>query len=219
MMMVEKIDLTNLPSDVISNVASFMVGKPEELRLKHNKALKKIQRKFKPHFTEVKEREYEDVMQRIVGRPEIKEIHTRNKYIHYDLVQSKFSHKVPPFMYINLEQKEKMKNIILKEIQQLIENGDYQYIKSISIWILRFYADENNVPEHLQSIYKRGKNIKIKNIENLDIDLKQLILQKLQDEIDFYIEHSDIKIYSYRFMVEYEFEKIIYEENFRKRNW
>ena len=43
---VEKNDLTNLPSDVISNIASFMVGEPEYLRLKHNEALKKIQRKY-----------------------------------------------------------------------------------------------------------------------------------------------------------------------------
>ena len=47
MMMVEKIDLTNLSSDVISNIASFMMGKPEELRLKHNEALKNIQKKYK----------------------------------------------------------------------------------------------------------------------------------------------------------------------------
>ena len=129
MMKVEKIDLTNLPSDVISNVASFMVGKPVELRLKHNKALKKIQRKFRPHCTEVKEREYEDVMRQIVGRPEIKELHTRKKYIHYGLVQGKFSEQLPLFMLINREQTEKMKNIILKEIQQTIENGKYQHIK------------------------------------------------------------------------------------------
>ena len=78
--MVEKIDLSNLSSDVIRNIASFMIGKPEVLRLKHNEALKRIQRKCKPHFTEIREREYENVMQGIiVGRPEIKEIHTRNK--------------------------------------------------------------------------------------------------------------------------------------------
>ena len=47
MMKVEKIDLTNLPSDVASNIASFMVGEPEYLRLKHNKALKRIQRKYR----------------------------------------------------------------------------------------------------------------------------------------------------------------------------
>ena len=44
--MVEKIDLTNLPSEVISNIASFMLEKPEYLRLKHNEALKRIQRKY-----------------------------------------------------------------------------------------------------------------------------------------------------------------------------
>ena len=216
--MVQKIDLSNLSSDVIANVASFVVGKPEELRLKHNKALKRIQRKCKPHFTEVKEREYEDVMQNIVGRPEIKELHTRKKYIHYDLIQSKFSQKLPLFMFINLEQKEKMKNIILKEIQQLIENGNYQHIKKILITILRFYADENNVPEHLQSIYERGKCIKIKNIENLDMELEEIIRDKLGNELDFHIEHGDIEIYSYRFIVEFEIEKIIHKENFRKRN-
>ena len=46
MVMVEKIDLTNLPSEVISNIASFMLEKPEYLRLKHNEALKRIQRKY-----------------------------------------------------------------------------------------------------------------------------------------------------------------------------
>ena len=209
MMMVEKIDLTNLPSDVISNVASFMVGKPEELRLKHNKALKKIRRKFKPHFTEVKEREYENVMQLIVGHLENKQMHTRNKFIYYDLIQGKFSQQLPLFMLINREQTEKMKNIILKEIPQIINNGNYRYIKRLSVIILRFYADENTVPEHLQCIHNRGKFMNIKNIENLDIKLEEIIRDKLGNELDFHIEHGDIEIYSYRFMVEFEFEKII----------
>ena len=50
--MVEKIDLTNLPSEVISNIASFMLEKPEYLRLKHNEALKKIQRKYMIEYLE-----------------------------------------------------------------------------------------------------------------------------------------------------------------------
>ena len=50
MMKVEKIDLTNLPSDVVSNIASFMVGEPEYLRLKQNEALKKIQKKYKIEY-------------------------------------------------------------------------------------------------------------------------------------------------------------------------
>lgn len=68
-----------MSSDIVSNIASLMIGKPKELRLKHNEALKKIQRKCKPYFTEIKEREYENVTQRIVGRPEIKELHNRQK--------------------------------------------------------------------------------------------------------------------------------------------
>ena len=47
---VEKIDLEKLPSDVVSNIASFMVGEPEYLRLKHNEALKKIQKKYKIEY-------------------------------------------------------------------------------------------------------------------------------------------------------------------------
>ena len=45
--MVQKIDLSNLSSDVIANIASFMIGKPEDIRLKHNEALKDIQRNYK----------------------------------------------------------------------------------------------------------------------------------------------------------------------------
>ena len=42
MMKVKKIDLTKLPSDVASNIASFVVGTPEFIELKHNKAMKKM---------------------------------------------------------------------------------------------------------------------------------------------------------------------------------
>ena len=137
-----------------------MAGNPENARLKHNKALKKFQRKFIPFLTDVNENEFEDVMQRIVGRPDIEKIHTRKKLIRYDLVQNKFPHRFPLFTYINIRPKQQIKSIILKEIQQSIDNDDYQYIKELSIGIFRIYADENNVPEHLQSIYKWHKSIK-----------------------------------------------------------
>ena len=45
--MVQKIDLSNLSSDVIAKISSYLVGKPEDLRLKHNEALKVIQRNYK----------------------------------------------------------------------------------------------------------------------------------------------------------------------------
>ena len=50
MMKVEKMDLTNLPSHVVSNIASFMVGNPEYVRLKQNEALKKIQKKYRIEY-------------------------------------------------------------------------------------------------------------------------------------------------------------------------
>lgn len=51
--MVEKIDLSNLSSDVIRNIASFMIGKPEDIRLKHNEALKEIQRNYKIYNSKI----------------------------------------------------------------------------------------------------------------------------------------------------------------------
>ena len=100
-----------------------------------------------------------------------------------------------------------------------MDNGDYQYIKELSFGMISFYANRDNVPEHLQCIYKTNKTIKIKK-ENLDKELEQVIMLKLRDEIDFYMEHGDIEISSYRFKVEYTstIEKVIYEKNYRKRN-
>ena len=51
MMMVEKIDLTNLSTEVIARISSFMVGEPEYLSLKHNEALKRIQKKYKTNVS------------------------------------------------------------------------------------------------------------------------------------------------------------------------
>jgi hypothetical protein len=38
---------TNVPSEVIVNVSSYLIGKPEYVRLKRNKTLKAIQTKYK----------------------------------------------------------------------------------------------------------------------------------------------------------------------------
>ena len=48
--MVQNIDVSNLPSDVITKISSFLVGEPDYLRLKHNEALKKIQRKYQIEY-------------------------------------------------------------------------------------------------------------------------------------------------------------------------
>ena len=215
--MVEKIDLSNFSSDVASNISSFVLGDPAYIRLKHNKALKRIQKKYKPYCTEVGEYECEDEMQRIVGRPEIKEIHTRHKVICYDLFIRKFHSDVSICHYIE-EQKQRIKNMILKENQKLLDNGEYQYIKELSTGILRLYADKDNVPEHFQSIRNTYKTFEIKYMQRLDKELDKLFINKVLLELSFIRDYSHIEISSYRFIIGYEFEKIIYEENFRKRN-
>ena len=48
--MVQKVDLSNLSSEVIAKTLSFMMGEPEYLRLKHNEALKRIQKKYKIEY-------------------------------------------------------------------------------------------------------------------------------------------------------------------------
>ena len=40
--------MDNLPVDVISKVSSYLIGEPKDIRMKHNKALKKIQNKYRP---------------------------------------------------------------------------------------------------------------------------------------------------------------------------
>ena len=80
----KKIDLTNLPSDVASNIASFVVGNPEYVRLKHNKALKKIQRKYKPYYTKEDRYEYEYFRQMF----NCSEVDMKGIEIKYELIQS-----------------------------------------------------------------------------------------------------------------------------------
>ena len=44
--------LKDLPTEVIMNIQSYLLGKPEDLRIKHNKQLKKIQQKYKINYEE-----------------------------------------------------------------------------------------------------------------------------------------------------------------------
>ena len=40
--------LSNLSSDVITNISSYILGEPKYMKFKHNNALKQIQQKYKP---------------------------------------------------------------------------------------------------------------------------------------------------------------------------
>ena len=44
--------LKDLPTEVIMNIQSYLMGRPEDLRIKHNKQLKKIQQKYKINYNE-----------------------------------------------------------------------------------------------------------------------------------------------------------------------
>ena len=40
--------MESLPEEVISNVSSYLIGEPKDLKMKNNKALRQIQNKYKP---------------------------------------------------------------------------------------------------------------------------------------------------------------------------
>ena len=44
--------LKDLPTEVFMNIQSYLLGRPEDLRKKHNKQLQKIQKKQKINYTE-----------------------------------------------------------------------------------------------------------------------------------------------------------------------
>ena len=45
--------LKDLPSEVIQNVSSYLIGKPEDVRLKRNEALKNIQKKYQTKYSDI----------------------------------------------------------------------------------------------------------------------------------------------------------------------
>ena len=189
--MTEKIDLSNLPCDVISNISSFVLGKPEHMRLKHNKALKKIQNKFKPYCTEEEREEYEYFHQRF----DCSEIDMKGVIFKYQLMQGKLiEEKYPLYFYIG-KQYEKIKNIIDKEIGEQF-NQDFS-IDNIYLKIGRRYKDdrEYDVSHLIDNDYFENWNIK--NVENFDNELEWIIDWKHSTEADLYIEHDDAVVSYY----------------------
>ena len=53
--MVEGQTLNDLPEDVILNISSFLLGTPQELKLKHSNTLKQIQKKYKLDIVQMSE--------------------------------------------------------------------------------------------------------------------------------------------------------------------
>ena len=50
--------LIDLPNDVMLNISSFLLGTPQQLKLKNNKALKQIQKQYKLDIFDFSEDEY-----------------------------------------------------------------------------------------------------------------------------------------------------------------
>ena len=180
--MTEKIDLTNLSCDVISNISSFILGKPEYMRLKHNKALKKIQTKFKPHYTEEEREEYEYFEQMF----DCREIDMKGVEIKYKLIQGNYRRDL--FCLID-KQYDKIKNIIDKEIENQIKQ-DYD-ISNINVAIRRKYQDnrEYDIRHLIDNNYFEQWNIK--NVQNFDNELGRIINDKQYVEADLNIDYND----------------------------
>ena len=51
--------ISELPTEVLSNIISYKLGDPKYMRLKYNEGLKQIQKKYKPYYTEEEREEYE----------------------------------------------------------------------------------------------------------------------------------------------------------------
>lgn len=185
--MVEKIDLSNLSSDVASNISSFVLGDPVDIRLKHNKALKKIQRKYKANYTEEERDEYEYFEQQF----DCTEIDFRGIEIDYVLLQGE--HVKPLYHYI-AHQYEKVRKIIKKEKE---EQSKQSYgLKRIHLWIAREYKDEKEYDTDIFIDSDRSEHWGIENVDNFDNELKELIKRKIDVENTLYTNDNNGAIVS-----------------------
>ena len=185
--MVEKIDLSNLSSDVASSISSFVLGEPADIRLKHNKALKKIQRKYKANYTEEERDEYEYFEQQF----DCTEIDFRGIEIDYVLLQGE--HVKPLYHYI-AHQYEKVRKIIKKEKE---EQSKQSYgLERIHLWIAREYKDEKEYDTDIFIDSDRSEHWGIENVDNFDNELKELIKRKIDVENTLYTNDNNGAIVS-----------------------
>ena len=185
--MVQKIDLSNLPCDVASNIASFMLGKHEDLRLKHNKALKKIQKKYKPFFTEEKRYEYEYFEQQF----DCSEIDFRGIEIDYFLLQGE---NVKPLYHFIAHQYKKLQKIIKKENEEQVKQ--HYSLEKIHLWIVRKYKDETEYNTENLTDSDYSEHWGIENVDDFDEELKELIKRKIDVENTLYTNDNEGAIVS-----------------------
>ena len=130
--------ISELPVDVSSKIASYYLGDPKYMKLKHSKGLRKIQKKFKPYYTEVNRDEYEYSEQ----MPDYSEVDMKGVVFRYKLIQGEC---VKPAFYYIKHQYKKIKNIIDKEKEkQLNQNYD---LYNIHFHFRRKYQDDREYDE------------------------------------------------------------------------
>ena len=198
MMKVEKIDLTNLPSDVASNIASFVVGNPEYVRLKHNKALKKMIRKnITPQYTN-EDRELSIYDEDVYTKGEHSEITCQYNEISYEIMEGKFGRKTYRLIQHLDKQHEKIKNIIDREMKDLQQKGT---IRSLKIFLIRNYKSGY----YFNPDGNKLQRYKIKNLDDIDNELHRIIREINYTEVDFQIDYrdDDTEISSYFLKVEF----------------
>ena len=185
--MVQKIDLSNLPCDVASNIASFVVGKHEDLRLKHNKALKKIQRKYKPYYTEEERYVYEFFEQFWNNG---REIDYKGIEIEYFLLEGAY---VKPLYHFIAHQYEKLRKIIKKEKKEHFKQ--HYTLEKIHLRIVRRYKDEKEYNTDI-FIDNDRQDWRIENVDDFDEELKELIKRKIDVENTLYTNDNEGAIVS-----------------------
>ena len=200
--MVQKIDLTNLPSDVASNIASFMVGKHEDLKFKHNMALKKIQRKYKANYTEENQYVYEFFEQFWSNGHEID---YKGIEIDYFLLQGE--HVKPLYCFI-AHQCEKLQKIIKREKEEHFKQC-YSLEKN-HLRIVRRYKDEKEYNTNI-FIDSDRQNWRVENVDDYDDELKELIKRKIDVENTLYTnDNSGAVVSSYKIKIHLVFKDMSY---------
>ena len=78
--------ISELPTEVLSEIVSYKLGEPKYMRLKHSRGLRKIQKKYKPYYTEEEREEYEyfELM------PDYSEVDMKGLSIKYKVMQGEY---------------------------------------------------------------------------------------------------------------------------------
>ena len=174
--------ISELPADVLSEIVSYKLGEPKYMRLKHSKGLRKIQKKYKPYYTEEEREEYEYFEQ----MSDYSEVDMKGVSIKYKVMQGEYRRDL---LFCIDKQYKKIKNIINKQIEEQLKQ-DYD-ISSIHIAIRRKYQDDREYDvRHLNdSDYFEQWNIR--NVQNFDNELGRIINDKQYIEDDLNIDYND----------------------------